>query len=130
MLVMYCSHPYLGDPEEKADAEQKVLALKARCPSVLWLSPLHAILRPYRHDDFATDIRPCLALLKRCDGIIMLNGLKKDWSQSRGCMAELQDCLEYRRKDFIIIVTADRLDRFIKCQNYISNLRSHFERRK
>ena len=45
-------------------------------------------------------------------------------------LAELQDCLEYRRKDFITIVTAGRLDRFIKCQNYISNLRSHFERRK
>lgn len=118
MKIIYCSHPYLGDPEERADAERKVLALQARCPSVLWLSPLHAILRPYRHDDFVTDIRPCLALLKRCDGILMLDGARDSWNHSRGCLAELSFAVNKVRNNhhFEVILTEEELIAFIESE--------------
>lgn len=90
MKLVYCSHPYGGDPVEAADADKAIKELAKRWPGVAFISPIHAIRRDYQATDYETGIKACLALEDRCDAIVFLHGVGKKWQDSIGCMREFE----------------------------------------
>lgn len=84
--MIYISHPFTGDEEKnKEEAFAIAAGLAHKYPDTLFVNPLavmeHTVLAGLTYE---TVLDQCLALLDRCDGIIMTGS----WKQSRGCKAE------------------------------------------
>ena len=84
MDVVYVSHPYGGEQKNEAKADVIVRALQTANPDACFVSPVHAIRAPYSRTDYVQGLEYCLALLDRCNAIIMCG----NWQESRGCVAE------------------------------------------
>lgn len=84
MNVVYVSHPYGGEQKNKAKVDVIVRALQTVHPEFCFVNPVHAIRPPYGRTDYVQGLKYCVALLERCDAIVMCG----NWRESRGCVAE------------------------------------------
>lgn len=84
-LLLYVSHPYGGEKENKKAVQGIINSLKNEFgDSVAFVSPIHILGPLYYMIPYLDGLNACLGLLGRCDGILLCG----DWQHSRGCMAE------------------------------------------
>ena len=85
-MIAYISHPYTGNEQENVkEAEIIAIRLTHRYQDIVFINPLSSM----KHEglaglDYSTVINHCLALLRRCDVLIMTG----EWRKSRGCLLE------------------------------------------
>ena len=84
MDVVYVSHPYGGEQKNEAKVDVIVRALQTVNPDACFVRPVHVIRAPYGRTDYVQGLEYCLALLDRCNAIIMCG----NWQESRGCVSE------------------------------------------
>ena len=86
MKLIYISHPYTGkETKNRKEAEVITTGLSQVRHDIVFVNPLNA----FRHMKkakigYEETIAQCLALLDKCDGIIMAG----DWRESYGCNQE------------------------------------------
>ena len=86
MRMIYISHPYTGrEIPNRADAEHIAADLAKRFPGVAFFNPLNA-MRHLKNTKlpYETILAQCVALMEKCDGVIMTG----DWKKSYGCGKE------------------------------------------
>ena len=91
MKMAYVAHPFLGKPENVADAERIILKLLKLYPDVVFLSPLHATGFYYFALSYELGMEHCFEMLKRCDELWLCDG----WEDSRGCKFEVEFAKEH-----------------------------------
>ena len=86
MELVYISHPYTGDEAGNTErAEELAASLAREYPGILLVNPLNAMRHLRRAGTRYSDVMgQCLALLGRCDGLVMAHG----WEGSVGCQLE------------------------------------------
>lgn len=84
MKVYYVAHPYGGSKTNEKKADKIIRSLCAVYTADCFISPIHGIRIPYRPETYVDDLEYCIALLRKCDGIVMAG----DWQNSKGCMVE------------------------------------------
>ena len=97
MKLVYLAHPFLGNPENVADAQKIALALLRKYPDVSFYSPLHATGFFYFEMPYERGMAHCFEALRRCDELWLCRG----WEESRGCKMEV----DYARRTGIPIKT-------------------------
>lgn len=86
MRLVYISHPYTGKETANRKAAEEIAAGLSRLhPDIVFVNPLNA----FRHMKkakigYEETIAQCLALLEKCDGVIMAG----NWKDSYGCGKE------------------------------------------
>ena len=94
MKMIYISHPYTGE-ETRNRRESELIAamLSAKLPRVVFVNPLNAFRHLQKAElSYEETIGQCLALLGKCDGIIMAG----NWKDSHGCRQERRRAQEMR----------------------------------
>lgn len=82
-MLIYCSHKYGGNEENKAKAERKILELQKADTENTYISPIHAFGFSYNEFDYDTGMKMCLELLDKCDRLIVLS------EESEGVLREI-----------------------------------------
>ena len=85
---MYISHPYGGEPGNKAEIERIAEALAVKDKANVYISPIHCLGHLYDKVDYLHGLGMCLELLKVCDKMLVYG----DWEHSTGCKAEIDYC--------------------------------------
>lgn len=73
MKMIYCSHLYGGDEDNKNIAEEKICTLQESDPENVYVSPIHCFGFLYDRVDYDVGMRFCLELLDRCDELLLLS---------------------------------------------------------
>jgi hypothetical protein len=84
MLMYYVAHPYSGKAENKDKVEAIIRKKRETDPNGIYISPIHPFGGYYDEVEYLKGLDNCLALLQRCDCILMCPG----WELSAGCRAE------------------------------------------
>lgn len=84
-MLIYISHPYGGQAENKKKVEEIIRGLATSHPEHTYISPIHCFGFMYHDFDYETGLEMCLNLLKACDKMCVFG----DWKNSRGCTAEV-----------------------------------------
>lgn len=85
MSMIYISHPYGGQAENKQMVEGIIRELALSHPENTYVSPIHCFGFMYDLVQYETGLEMCLNLLKACDKMYVFG----DWKNSRGCTAEV-----------------------------------------
>lgn len=85
MSMIYISHPYGNQPENKQKVEEIIRELVLSHPEHTYISPIHCFGFMYHDFDYETGLEMCLNLLEKCDKMLVFG----DWKSSRGCTAEV-----------------------------------------
>mgnify|MGYP003815896033 FL=1 len=88
MSMIYISHPYGNQPENKQKVEEIIRELVLSHPEHTYISPIHCFGFMYHDFDYETGLEMCLNLLEKCDKMLVFG----DWKSSRGCTAEVLYC--------------------------------------
>ena len=88
MEMIYLSHPYTGNEKENRAKVRRIAAsLAEEYPDTLFMNPLDAMRHAAEAGlDYETTIGQCIELMRRCDGVILLDG----WRGSVGCRKEFR----------------------------------------
>lgn len=86
--MIYISHKYQGDNENKIEVEHIIEVMLAHNPNCKPVSPIHCFGWLYDRLSYQDGLNLCLALLDKCD-IMLVYG---DYTTSRGCNAEIDYC--------------------------------------
>lgn len=84
-MLVYVSHPFGGNEENKQKVEEIVRNLVKQNPGITYISPIHALGYLYHDVSYEAGLEMCLELLNKCDKMLVFG----DWKQSRGCTAEV-----------------------------------------
>ena len=86
MKLVYISHPYTGEEtKNRREAEQIAAGLTQMHPGILFVNPLNAMRHHKKaKTEYEEVLAQCLALLAKCDGVVMTG----KWKDSRGCRRE------------------------------------------
>ena len=87
-MRIYISHPYGGEPGNKAEIERIGEALTVKDKANVYISPIHCLGYLYDKVDYLHGLGMCLELLKVCDKMLVYG----DWEHSTGCKAEIDYC--------------------------------------
>lgn len=85
MSMIYISHPYGNQPENKKKVEEIIRGLALSHSENTYISPIHCFGFMYHDFDYETGLEMCLNLLEKCDKMYVFG----DWENSRGCTAEV-----------------------------------------
>ena len=88
MSMIYISHPYGNQPENKQKVEEIIRELVLSHPEHTYISPIHCFGFMYHDFDYETGLEMCLNLLEKCDKMLVFG----DWKSSRGCTVEVLYC--------------------------------------
>ncbi|KMO85174.1 hypothetical protein AB840_15125 [Megasphaera cerevisiae DSM 20462] len=86
MKVIYISHPYGGEENNRTAVDKIILKLGETFPDAAYFSPLHALRRPYDFKNYDRDLDAAIEIMKRCDAVFF-TGI---WSESTGCREEFE----------------------------------------
>ena len=88
MRAIYISHPYTGNEDRnRAESIWITAKLARKHPDILFVNPLSAMYHVMTAKlDYDTVMEQCVALLRKCDGMILTG----DWEESRGCNIEMR----------------------------------------
>ena len=92
MKVVYISHPFTGNEEENRAASMRIAhELAKQHPDICFINPL-AVFSAAASAGLSYEriMAQCLALLERCNEIIVCGR----WKKSRGCMKEYHYAIE------------------------------------
>jgi hypothetical protein len=84
-MLIYISHPYGGQEENKQEVEKIIRRLTLLYPEHTYVSPIHCFGFMYDLVQYETGLDMCLELLSKCDKMLVFS----DWKSSRGCTAEV-----------------------------------------
>lgn len=84
MKRVYVSHPYLGNPENKAKVEGIIIGLMQTHKDTLFVSPMRGLGFLYKVLPYEKGMELCYELLSMCDELWLCPG----WEESRGCRLE------------------------------------------
>ena len=87
-MRIYISHPYGGEPGNKAEIERIAEALAVKDKANVYISPIHCFGYLYDKGDYLHGLGMCLELLMVCDKMLVYG----DWEHSTGCKAEIDYC--------------------------------------
>ena len=82
--IIYVAHPYGGDPKNVEKIKKIIRELREANPDNVYISPVLCFGFYYNDTEYLDGIEECLAVLDRCNGIILCG----DWKNSRGCNIE------------------------------------------
>lgn len=85
MSMIYISHPYGGQDENRQKVENIIRTLALSHPENTYVSPIHCFGFLYDLVDYEQGLEMCLNLLEKCDKMLVFG----DWKNSRGCKAEV-----------------------------------------
>ena len=80
-MRIYISHPYGGEPGNKAEIERIAEALAVKDKANVYISPIHCLGYLYDKVDYLHGLGMCLELLKVCDKMLVYG----DW-EHRTCL--------------------------------------------
>jgi hypothetical protein len=83
-MLIYCSHKYGGDRENKISAEKKVRGLQLRFLEHTFISPIHTLGFMYTDVSYDDGMKLCLSLLDKCDALLVLS------DESEGVRREIE----------------------------------------
>jgi hypothetical protein len=89
MKFVYVSHPFGGKEENREKADRLIHNLVCSLPDVVYLSPIHAMRRPYHEKGtvgYDWELQCAMELMRRCDIVYFADG----WQHSTGCRMERQ----------------------------------------
>lgn len=89
--IVYVSHPYGGDKENRDKVENLIQQLQQMFPSYLFISPISAFSFLYDVTEYQEGLDMCLWLLDKCDEMWVFGG----YEDSVGCMSEIAYCQNY-----------------------------------
>lgn len=83
--IAYMAHPFNGKESNMFISLVIASDIHKHIPGIVIVNPLtNFAYMPYEHNNYRQGIDACLALLDRCD-VLILTG---KWKDSKGCMAE------------------------------------------
>lgn len=88
--LIYISHPYGGNEENKQHVETIVKQLIYDNPKNTYISPIHTFGYTYHDVEYDSGLQYCLNLLDVCDEMLVFG----DWQSSKGCKAELKHAID------------------------------------
>lgn len=83
--IIYISHPFSGNEDNKKLIETKVKKLMEIYPNCLFISPVHTFGYLYNDTTYEKGIDMCLKLLEKCDEVWIIS---KYYENSKGCLIE------------------------------------------
>lgn len=86
--VIYISHPYGGDHDNKKMIGNFILELQKIYPNFLFISPVHSFSFAYHYVPYQQGLDMCLWLLEKCDEMWVFG----EYQSSIGCMSEIAYC--------------------------------------
>jgi len=89
-MIVYVSHPYGGNQENKLKIEHIIRTLSIEKPFDTFVSPVHCFGFMYNDVAYNVGIRYCLDLLDRCDMMLVFG----DYMNSKGCRLEIEHAKE------------------------------------
>lgn len=89
--VVYVSHPYGGDKENRDKVENLIQQLQQMFPTYLFISPISAFSFLYDVTEYQEGLNMCLWLLDKCDEMWVFG----EYEDSVGCMSEIAYCQNY-----------------------------------
>ena len=92
MKVVYVSHPFTGNEETNRAASMRITReLAERHPEIVFINPLAVFAAAGAAGlSYEQIMAQCLALLERCDEMILCEG----WKWSKGCKMEYHHAIE------------------------------------
>ena len=84
MKKVYIAHPYLGRRRNKKKVDKIILKLLKENPTILYVSPIHAMGFYYFELSYEDGMEHCFELLSMCDELWLCRG----WEKSVGCRLE------------------------------------------
>lgn len=92
MKVVYVSHPFTGNEETNRAASMRITReLAERHPEIVFINPLAVFAAAGAAGlSYEQIMAQCLALLERCDEMILCEG----WKWSKGCKMEYNHAIE------------------------------------
>ena len=89
--VVYVSHPYGGDKENRDKVASLIRKLQTEYPTYLFISPISAFSFLYDVTEYQEGLNMCLWLLDKCDEMWVFG----EYEDSVGCMSEIAYCQNY-----------------------------------
>ncbi len=84
--IIYVSHPYGGNEENKNNIEKVVISMRKRFPKYTFVSPVHCFGYLYNDTNYEEGLDMCLKLMDICDEVWVFG----DYKESKGCVAEIE----------------------------------------
>lgn len=89
--IVYVSHPYGGNKENRDKVENLIRQLQTDYPTYLFISPISAFSFLYDVTEYQEGLNMCLWLLDKCDEMWVFG----EYEDSVGCMSEIAYCQNY-----------------------------------
>lgn len=88
--VIYVSHAYGGQPENKQEVEEIIGRLIKKYPDCLFISPINTFGFLYYDVPYEDGLDMTLALLKKCTHMLVTGD---NWGKSKGVKREIKFCI-------------------------------------
>lgn len=89
-MLVYCSHCYGGNENNKRCAEEKIKKLQEQYKDLTFVSPIHTFGFMYHTLTYDEGMKKCLSLLEKCSLMVVLS------IESEGVRREIEYAKQHR----------------------------------
>lgn len=105
-MLIYVAHPFNNEDSNREKVARIIDSLIYEYPEHNWLSPIHATGHWYQSMSYERGMDWCLSLLDKCDEMWVYG----DFQNSKGCMIEIQHCVDTWKPYWIKPIPCEGLD--------------------